>query len=168
MTGLGERRRLALVLCERDGGILLVRRSEAESTTDGWMTPVYEAQARRFPELDARLREETGLTAAGFEAMRFFVQVLADESEPETLLFGISLRFEGELRAGAAARFVPLAEAVELLAQHPDRALREPLLGYLSGERADEAGWAYRRTAEAELELIVALAAAPPGAQPLA
>ncbi len=55
--------------------------------------------------------------------MRFFVQVRANGAEPEMLLFGIGPRVEGEARAGAAARFVPRAEAMRLMARHLHRAV---------------------------------------------
>ncbi len=63
--------------------------------------------------------------------MRFFVQVRANGAEPEMLLFGIGLRVDGEARAGAAARFVPRAEAMRLMARHPHRAVRVPLTGVM-------------------------------------
>ena len=154
MSHFAERRRFAAAICERDGGLLLVRRDDGPGGSH-WTLPLYEAPAKSFPALDEELRRETGLEMLDWAGVRFFVQVLPGEQAPESIIFAVGVDTAGELdEASEACRFVPQAEAIELLRDHPDRSVSEPTLCYLNGECSNEMVWAYRPTGDGELELV--------------
>ena len=168
---IAERRRFAVALVEREDAVLMVRRSDVGE--GGWTVPFYESEGRSFPDLASHLGGETGLGEVDFRAMRYFVQVLATAEEPETMWFAIALSAEGALPAagtlsvgeavgeGDGARFVGRLEAATLMREHPLAELREPALAYLAGAAdAEEAAWAYRRSAAGGVELIVHLSGA--------
>ena len=169
---IAERRRFAVALVEREDAVLMVRRSDVGP--GGWTVPFYESEGRSFPDLASHLGGETGLGEVDFRAMRYFVQVLATAEEPETMWFAIALSAEGALSASGAlsaagavgkeedgARFVGRSEAATLMRGHPLAEVREPALAYLAGAAdAEEAAWAYRRSAAGGVELIVHLSGA--------
>ncbi len=160
---IAERRRFAVALVEREDAVLMVRRSDVGA--GGWTVPFYESEGRSFPDLASHLGGETGLGEVDFLAMRYFVQVLATSDEPETMWFAIALSAEGALSAAggkeAGARFVGRSEAATLMHGHPLAEVREPALAYLAGAAdAEEAAWAYRRSAAGGVELIVHLSGA--------
>ena len=166
---IAERRRFAVALVEREDAVLMVRRSDVGA--GGWTVPFNESEGRSFPDLTSHLGGETGLWEVDFRAMRYFVQVLATKEEPETMWFAIALSAEGALPAegalsaargkGEGARFVDRSEAATLMRGHPLAEVREPALAYLAGAAdAEEAAWAYRRSAARGVELIVHLSGA--------
>ena len=92
-----------------------------------------------------------------FDGMRFFVQVLTPAEEPEEITFGIGLQIVLPDPLPAHVRLAPRGEAIAAMAAEPDPTQRDPLICYLKGECEGEMAWAYRRSADGELDLLARL-----------
>ena len=138
---------VAVGLVERDGAILLVHQQGKNDAQPLWTLPggVVEAGESLEEALHREVLEETGLRIDGASRLLWIVQVgqslsfvfataSSDLSEP------VHADPDGLVKEVA---WVPRGEALELLAAHPFRRMREPLEEVLSGRRPEGSLWTY-------------------------
>ncbi len=153
-------------LIRRGEDVLLVQQQAPGDPAPSWALPGGVAEAGELlPEaLRREIREETGLTVTQVGRLTYFVQYDAPPAGQQTLALVFEVPgWQGDLRPAdpddlvLGARFVPPAQAVELVEGHlPWRHMREPLVAHLRGA-APGTAWIYRERAPDVIELIAKL-----------
>lgn len=168
---------VAALIRRDDGALLLVRQQGPDDPEPKWALPggVVEAGELLGEALTREVLEETGLDATSIGPLLYVAQfhnpnghLRGDWSDrpagysAAAFIFAASVR-KGEIAIAdpdafvSAARFVPLAEAIALLDEHPLRVMREPVVAYLRGEAQPGAVWLYRRLPDGTDALLARL-----------
>ncbi len=137
-----------------DDRVLLVQQQGSTDPVPNWALPGGRLEAgETFTEaLRRELHEETGLTTLAVGELLFVSQIIdADtQNQTTTLVFEVA-QWQGELRHEddpdgviKEVRFVPVKDAINLLALLPWRVMWEPTVTYLRGEVGKGAVWVYR------------------------
>ena len=144
-------------------GILLVQQQGKDDPAPTWSFPggmvedgelLSEALVREF-------REETGFEIKGVGKLAYVTQMDNPIEETQTFAFIFEVTtWQGSLSPKdpdgviLQAEFLPLQEAVRCIKRLPWRAMREPAVGWLSGEVPPGKVWLYRLGADGQEDRI--------------
>ncbi len=145
---------IAVALVRRTADVLLVQRQGPRDRRPSWTLPGgVVGQGETLADALVRgLREETGLAVHGIGPLLFTTQVtyVSEGFISTTSCFEVT-DWSGAVRVAEpdglvlGAEFHPPAEAVSIVRRHaPPRAMREPLVAYLTGAANAGTTWTYR------------------------
>ena len=151
MEGLRNIRIVAAVI-EVDGEVMLVRQQGPTDPEPAWALPGgrVEPGESLIEALARELMEETGLTLDEVSPTLLYVCEVID---PHDATHSVASVFRVRVRPDSGpindpdgfiqeARFVPMADAIAYLGQHPFPSMREPTSACLRGDGATF--WSYR------------------------
>lgn len=166
---MSERRvfRVAAAVIRRADRVLLVCQQGPSDAEPYWSLPGGRVETGELltEALAREVREETGLSVLTLGPLLYVCQseVPTDATQPgqETLAHVFTATVPPGEPAHAdpdelisAAVFVPVAEAILLLAAKGWRPMCEPIIAYLRGEAAPGTVWCYRRQTDGSEALI--------------
>lgn len=137
----------------RRGRVLLVRQQGPGDAAPSWALPggVVEPGESLPEALRREVAEETGLRVLEPGRLLYTAQWRRPPQAPALAFVFQVARWEGDPAPHdpdglvLEARFVPLREAVRLLAAHPFPVMGEPAAAHLAGRAAPGTLWCYRR-----------------------
>jgi 8-oxo-dGTP diphosphatase len=154
---------IVAAVIRREGDVLLVQQQGPSAPNPSWALPggVVEERELLTEALVREVREETGLTIKTPGQLAYIVQLdnPVDGYHSITFVFEIS-EWDGVLHPADPDNlilhvgFVPLTEAMVRLETLPWRAMREPMIAYLSNEVGLGSLWLYRAQPNREDKLI--------------
>ena len=151
--------------------ILLVQQQGLHDPSPTWALPGGVAKPGELltEALARELREETGLEVNAWGGLIYIAQVDEPAGRTQSLAFVFEVvRWNGQLRSSDPdnlildIRFLPIPEALQKLEALPWRAMREPVIAYLSREVGKGHVWQYRVESESVFMLSMATSSDPP------
>ena len=141
---------VVVALIRRDDTILLVKQQGRDDIAPNWSVPggVVEEGELLGDALKREIREETGIEVLEVGTIAYVVNAKHAGGSSIVLAFNVE-RWRGVPKPNdpdglvSDCQFVPVAEAIRFVETLPYQSMRDPLLGYLSGDSALGSLWEF-------------------------
>jgi len=157
-------RQIVVAVIRQNATVLLIEQQGPNDPIASWALPggIVEEGELLTEALAREVREEAGLTIVNPGQLAYIVQLdnPADGYQSTTFVFEIR-EWDGVLQPAdpnnliLSADFLPLSEAVSRLQSIPWRAMREPMISYLSDKVGLGSLWLYRAQLQGDDHLIL-------------